>query len=322
MVDLAAPESQAGRLIEDARKQIKTRRLTTPIGDNAYDSLLQAAAADAEHLELGPAAAELVGALGQEAALRLQRDDTPGAVDALTKATRMGALVAPAAATQLAGTRRAMARAIEVRIAAAAHRFDRDAARAAFAVAGSIRLDPASRERLAAQIDAIPAVGQAVPGDPGGMTVQRAGDGAYALTRRLISREEYARFAEATGREPALCRERASLLRMLSPRDWTSPGFDQQADDAVVCVAWDDADAFARWLGRQNGGNYRLPAAGEAGLLAAAPGGRKLSEWLLDCSDDCQTRAVSGDSWRRGGSPARAGGRGYDDVGFRLVREP
>src|SRR5690606_35537703 len=127
------------------------------------------------------------------------------------------------------------------------------------------------------------------------------------------------RFAEATGREAALCRERASLLRVLSPRDWTAPGYGQAGSDAVVCVSWDDADAYARWLGQRNGARYRLPTAGEARALEAVTGATPVAEWLVDCSGDCQARAVHGESWRRNGSAARQPGRGYDDVGFRLV---
>ena len=154
------------------------------------------------------------------------------------------------------------------------------------------------------------------------MTVRRTGEGAYALTRRTISRDEYASFAEATGREAALCRERASLLRVISPRDWREPGFDQSGGDAAVCVSWDDADAYARWLGGRTGARYRLPTAGEARAFPAQVGATPVAEWLLDCSGDCQERAVGGESWRREESGPRQTGRGYDDVGFRLVREP
>src|SRR5690606_27518953 len=156
----------------------------------------------------------------------------------------------------------------------------------------------------------------------GRMTVRRTGEGAYALTRRTISRDEYARFAEATGREAALCRERASLLRVISPRDWRSPGFEQAGSDAAVCVSWDDADAYARWLGQRNGARYRLPTAGEARDFPAQTGATPVAEWLLDCSGDCLSRAVGGDSWRGGEPGPRQASRGFDDVGFRLVREP
>jgi len=50
---------------------------------------------------------------------------------------------------------------------------------------------------------------------------------------------------------------------------------------------------------------------------------QQVSEWLGECSGGgCVRRMASGRSWRGtgGGRPLDAG-RGYDDVGFRLVRE-
>lgn len=318
----AAPQSRAGHLIAEAQRQIQSRRLTTPSDDNAYDTLREVIAEDAQHLELAPTAAALVDALGQDAARRLQAGDAAGTSAAMERAIHIGELVAPAADAELAQARQQLASTMEEQVREAAQQFDRERAQRSIEPAAAIGLDAGTREQLAALVQAIPALGQTVPGDPGRMTVQRGGDGAYALTRLHISRDDYRRFAEATGREPARCRERASLLRMLSPRDWTAPGFEQSDGDAVVCVSWDDADAYARWLGRQNNARYRLPTASEAAALPVSGGSRAVAEWLLDCNGDCQARAVAGETWRRNGAGTRSTDRGYDDVGFRLVREP
>ena len=322
VVKAAAPQSRAGQLISEASRQIQARRLTTPEGDNAWDSLMEAARIDPEHLELPEAGAALVAALGNDGLRRLQAGDPDGAAAAMERATEMAALVAPAADGELAAARKKAAAEIQAGIQRAAGRFDREAALRLAAAAGAAGIDEATSGRLRQQARAIPAVGDVLPGDPGHMTVRSAGDGAYALTARTISRDEYARFAEATGREPARCRERASLLRMLAPRDWTSPGFEQAGTDGVVCVSWDDADAYARWLSQRNGARYRLPTASEAAAFPGTTGATPLAEWLLDCQGDCQAREVGGSSWRREASGPRQAGRGYDDVGFRLVREP
>ena len=321
-VDPAAPQSEAGRLIADAQRQTQARRLTTPEDDNAYDSLVTAAQVDPGHLELPAAAAALVTALGQHAVRRLGADDAEGAGGALERAARIATLVEPAAEAELAQVRSSLAAAIGARVEEAANRLDREAALRSLAPAEALGIDSATLERLRRQARAIPAIGDVVAGDPGQMTVRHTGDGGYALTRRPISRDEYARFADATGREPALCRERASLLRVFSPRDWRSPGFEQSGTDAAVCVSWDDADAYARWLSQRNDARYRLPTASEARAFAAQAGATPVAEWLLDCNGDCQARAVGGQSWRREQSGPRQTGRGYDDVGFRLVREP
>jgi len=143
-----------------------------------------------------------------------------------------------------------------------------------------------------------------------------------AAARSEISRSDYARFASATGRPAALCRERTSLLRIVARRSWQSPGFAQSPSQPVVCVSWSDADAYAHWLSQRSGHRYRLPNASEVRAVAAGGGGKPVAEWLNECSEGCRKRLTTGQSWR-GTSGARALDpvRGYDDVGFRLVRD-
>lgn len=186
---------------------------------------------------------------------------------------------------------------------------------------------------------------------------------ALAVMAREVTRGEYAAFAEASGREAARCAGRFWLLRLFERRDWRSPGFDQDNRHPAVCVSWEDADAYARWLGERSGLRLRLPEAAEwrryagrgNGNGGGAPGceitGRgcdgtrpadglrpgalglrgvhgNAAEWLADCAGDCDEHLVAGASWRDDAGhervppprPAR-GERGYDDVGFRLVRE-
>ena len=83
-----------------------------------------------------------------------------------------------------------------------------------------------------------------------------------------------------------------------------------------MCVSWDDANAYAKWLSRKSGHNYRLPNAAEWRALAGeSNGGRVVAEWLRE-------RTIAGSTWR-GNMRSRIvdPSRGYDDVGFRLVRE-
>jgi formylglycine-generating enzyme required for sulfatase activity len=44
---------------------------------------------------------------------------------------------------------------------------------------------------------------------------------------------------------------------------WRNPGFQQADDHPVVCVSWDDAVAFCKWLSRKEGKTYRLPTEAE-----------------------------------------------------------
>jgi hypothetical protein len=155
------------------------------------------------------------------------------------------------------------------------------------------------------------------------MVLVRAGGGLLVAAQRPVSRGEYTAFANATGRAESLCRERASLLRIIDRRSWKTPGFEQGAGDPVVCVSWQDAQAYADWLSQRLGQAYRLPGAGEAGSLPQGGGAKPVAEWNRDCSGGCDKRVASGRSWRgaSGTRPLEAA-RGYDDVGFRVVREP
>src|SRR5690606_33297924 len=102
-------------------------------------------------------------------------------------------------------------------------------------------------------------------------------------------------------------------------RDWSS---DVCSSD-LTCVSWEDASAYATWAGRRDGVDYRLATASEWVRLPAAGGERRMAEWNIDCSGDCAHRVTSGASWRSdaAGPAAREADRGYDDVGFRLVRD-
>jgi serine/threonine-protein kinase PpkA len=149
----------------------------------------------------------------------------------------------------------------------------------------------------------------------------RSGDRRVAIADRPVSRADYARFVAATGRPSALCRQRGSLLRIVAPRSWNSPGFEQAPQQPVVCVSWQDAHDYARWLSQRDGRRYRLAGAQEA-QAAPAGGSRAVATWADACGATCAQRLAAGSGWRGGGTNrVLEGNRGYDDVGFRLVRE-
>src|SRR5690606_18391213 len=128
-------------------------------------------------------------------------------------------------------------------------------------------LPNASVQQLRAQAERIPDLQGRDPGNLEGMVVLTGAARPLAAFAKPVSRAGYARFAEVTGREPALCRERMSLLRVVARRDWTQPGFEQGDGDPVVCVSWQDAEAYAQWLGRRDGHRYRLPTTAEVARL-------------------------------------------------------
>ncbi|MBS0212411.1 MAG: protein kinase [Proteobacteria bacterium] len=206
-----------------------------------------------------------------------------------------------------------------------------------------------------------------------------------AVARLPVTRHEYLDFALATHRSPTPCSayEKAQILerpaareprvegrfnrfgRPLPPRPlnrpadnfqadnsrtWLNPGIPQTSDHPVVCVSWQDAQAYAAWLGNRTHRHYRLPTATEWAIIDAdggsltATGGTvdanagpasamglhsvegNVSSWLQNCAaNNCNWHAVVGRSWRNHTTepriPARKADRGYDDVGFRLVQQ-
>lgn len=95
-------------------------------------------------------------------------------------------------------------------------------------------------------------------------------DHPFAIAIGDVSRGAYARFASASGRASARCRESQRLFARSRGLGWRNPGFAQDDDHPAVCVSWDDANAYARWLSQRTGAHYRLPIQQEWLLLARA----------------------------------------------------
>ena len=304
--------------LEQARQQMRERALTTPADANAHDSILRAWQAEPGNTQVVELAGELAALMGNELLAALDRGRDERAVD---YAGRMVQLHELTGGPGPAGSRvwQQAADRLAKRIGSARSNADPAAAARVLELGRGIALPAELLERLAAEAAAVPRRGEALPGDPAGAVVADAG---MAISRRPVSRAEYARFVSDTGHESGRCRVRGSVLRVLSPRDWRDPGFDQQDDEPVVCVSLADAQAYSQWYSRHTGHAYRLPAAADTRTLAPEISGRALSLWLLDCGADCQQRKASGPSWRSDeGERLLDARRGYDDVGFRLVRE-
>jgi len=319
----AAPASDAERWLVEAERQLRAGRLTSPAGDKAYTSLPNAWQADRNHPRLAPAIDALITALGAGA----ERNFASGQVDAartgVMQASQLASRTSRADGEAMVRLRQRMTSVVGSRVEQAAANYDRAAGLAVIESARRMGLEASALAELEKRARDIPIAGERLGGPGVEMVLVQQGGLRLGAMRRLVSRGEYAAFAEATGREPARCRERASLLRVIAPRSWRSPGFEQRDGDPVVCVSWDDAQAYADWLGARDGLDYRLATASEWVRLPAPGGERRLAEWNIDCSGSCAQRVASGASWRSdaSGPAARDASRGFDDLGFRLVRD-
>lgn len=96
-----------------------------------------------------------------------------------------------------------------------------------------------------------------------------------------VTRAQFGVFVAATGHDTG---QRCSTsedgkMAQRDGRSWRNPGYPQTDADPVVCVSWDDAQAYARWLSERSGQQFTLPSeaqweyAARAGNQAARPWG-------------------------------------------------
>lgn len=311
------PESPARRAVETARQRIAAGRLTSPVNANAYTSVLEAWNADSTNAEVFDVVAELTKAFAETIATHLRKGNDARAREIHAMATALGQQTGTAGSPAYKGLQAKIEAAIKARFEDAARRYDRAAAQRTAQLVADFGLPPQMGADLARRAQALPRVGATLPD---GSVLQESK--TVAIDSSPVSRGEYARFTKASGHVAALCRERVSLLRVIAPRDWRSPGFYQSESEPVVCVSLLDAEAYAYWYSRKTGQRWRLPTLAEARQTAAVTSGRDVSLWSRDCGSHCSRRKASGKSWRSSQSQRTlVANRGYDDVGFRLVRD-
>jgi formylglycine-generating enzyme required for sulfatase activity len=114
---------------------------------------------------------------------------------------------------------------------------------------------------------------------------------SFGIAKFDVTRRQFAIFAKEAGFDGKGCKifnGRKWIFN--SSANWENPGFKQTERDPVVCVSWNDANEFIKWLNRKTVskkfGSYRLPT--EAEWEYAARAGMVTSTyWGDDRSRQC-----------------------------------
>ena len=124
---------------------------------------------------------------------------------------------------------------------------------------------------------------------------------SFAAGRYAVTKGEFASFVRASGYRTE-AEQRGGCLgtnyQKVAAYNWRNVGFAQGNDHPVVCVSWNDAQAYIQWLNQSSGGNYRLLS--DAEREYAARGGTQTAFWWGENINVSQANYTPGYSWVNG----------------------
>ncbi|HEY5803334.1 MAG TPA: formylglycine-generating enzyme family protein [Lysobacter sp.] len=113
---------------------------------------------------------------------------------------------------------------------------------------------------------------------------------SFALGTVEVTKAQYAAFVRATGRPTTggciTDRRHHGDWQPDAETTWKDPGFTQAENHPVLCVSWDEAQAYIDWLNTRTTGGYRLPSEAEWEYVARA-GSVTAYPWGAEAGDGC-----------------------------------
>ena len=115
--------------------------------------------------------------------------------------------------------------------------------------------------------------------------VHRVKIASFAIGKTEITRGQFAKFIKESGYVIGTsCWTLVTGKYEERSGNWREPGYSQDDKQPVVCINWNDANAYAKWLSRKTGKKYRLPT--EAEWEYAARGKTDTARYWGDNPDD------------------------------------
>ena len=122
-------------------------------------------------------------------------------------------------------------------------------------------------------------------GDPDERPVHQVCVNDFYLGQYEVTVGQFRQFVNATGYRTEAEREGWAVAltdrgwAKVMDRNWKNPGFSQTHQHPVVCVSWNDAQAFLDWLSKKMGKAFRLPTEAEWEYTARSGGQKVKYSW-------------------------------------------
>lgn len=113
-----------------------------------------------------------------------------------------------------------------------------------------------------------------------------------AVGQYEVTVDEYQRFIDETGHDPVGCNIYRDTWVESGDSSWKAPGFTQSGDHPATCIAWNDTQAYLKWLSDKTSQRYRLLSSSEWEYVAREARGSS-TYWEESAADACRFANVA-----------------------------